>query len=99
MGSQGALDTEHAPHVITMTNRETLLVRGVLNVESFDDEQVILETEMGMLSIIGEDLHIRELNLEEGRLFMDGLMNGLNYSAAPNVKRQRGGGLFDRLFR
>ena len=100
MSGQGVLQDSGQPgHVITVTNRETLLLQGVINVESFDDEQVILETDMGMLSITGEDLHIRELDLEDGRLFMDGLINGLTYAAVDSRKRQRSGGLFERLFR
>lgn len=51
---------------IKMLNRKLLEISGVINVESFDSEEFLLETECGFLTITGENLHIKNLNLEQG---------------------------------
>ncbi len=85
-------------HRLVINNRETLEVTGVMHVDSFDDEEVILETEQGLLAIRGEDLHIKQLNLEKGELSIEGLVLELVYSDDKRF-RERGKGFFDRLFK
>ncbi len=85
-------------HRLIIQNRESMDVTGVLHVDSFDDEEVILETEQGILAIRGEELHIRQLNLEKGELAIEGLILELAYSDDKRF-RDRGKGLFERLFK
>ena len=49
---------------IVLENREKLSISGVLDVLSFDDQIVILETELGLLTIKGENLRINKLSLD-----------------------------------
>lgn len=85
-------------HRLVVNNRETMDVSGVIHVDSFDDEEVVLETEMGMLAVRGEDLHIKQLNLEKGELAIEGLIIELVYSDDKRL-RDRKKGFLDRLFR
>lgn len=85
-------------HKLVIHNREVIDVTGVLHVDSFDDEEVILETEQGLLAIRGENLHIKQLNLEKGELAIEGLILELAYSDDKRF-RDRGKGLFERLFK
>jgi sporulation protein YabP len=85
-------------HRLIIQNRESMDVTGVLHVDSFDDEEVILETEQGILAIRGEELHIKQLNLEKGELAIEGLILELAYSDDKRF-RDRGKGLFERLFK
>lgn len=64
---------------LKMLNRKLLEISGVLNVESFDSEEFLLETEMGFLAIKGVNLHIKNLNLEQGLVAIEGLVNELAY--------------------
>lgn len=64
---------------VKMLNRKLLEISGVLNVESFDSEEFLLETEMGFLTIKGTNLHIKNLNLEQGLVAIEGLVNELAY--------------------
>jgi sporulation protein YabP len=75
-------------HSLNIINREQVTVQGVLAVDSFDDEEIILETDLGTLTLRGEELHIKQLDLETGRLSVEGFVNVCIYSAP----RQRGGG-------
>ncbi|MEW6523968.1 MAG: sporulation protein YabP [Bacillota bacterium] len=90
---------EDSGHRVIVSNRESVTVKGVLNVDSFDDQELVLDTELGTLTIGGEELHVRELNLESGNLFLEGLINSLTYSTATKGKKGKGTGLWDRIFR
>ncbi|MDQ1910938.1 sporulation protein YabP [Paenibacillus sp. GD4] len=64
---------------IKMLNRKLLEVSGVLNVESFDSEEFLLETECGFLMIRGQNLHIKNLSLDQGLVAIEGYVNELAY--------------------
>ncbi len=81
-------------HSIVMENRASLQITGVLEVESFDEETVILITEPGELIIKGQDIHISHIDVASGNLNLTGTIDQLSYTtAAP--KRS---GIFGRLF-
>ena len=54
-------------HKIILGNRRTGNFTGVRDVISFDPKEILLETEMGMLQIKGEDLHVSRLTLDRAR--------------------------------
>jgi sporulation protein YabP len=85
-------------HKITMTNRRMCLLTGVKDVLAFDIHEVLLETELGMLTMKGEDLHISRLSLDQGEVDVDGRIDSLVYSET-NSYGQKGESLFARLFR
>ena len=85
-------------HAVTLTNREDLQVSGVLHVDSFDDRQIVLATDLGTLTIQGQDLQIRQLDLESGRFAVEGVVNALNYSVG-NQRERKGQGFLERLLR
>ena len=45
---------------------------GVVDVQSFDEDQVLLETVRGMLVVRGQGLHVERLQLEAGELIVEG---------------------------
>ncbi|MGB4337781.1 MAG: sporulation protein YabP [Bacillota bacterium] len=83
-------------HKLVIVDRENMNVEGILNVESFDDEQIVLETNAGLLTLFGQGLHIRHLNLEEGVVEIDGYVEACDYE---DESRKRAKGLFARLLR
>ncbi len=88
-------------HKLVIDNREHMEINGVVNVDSFDDEEIVLETEQGLLAIRGENLHIRHLNLEEGELNIEGFVLELAYSEEKGAKGLggKGKGFLERLFK
>lgn len=86
-------------HEVRLVNRESVTLNTVRHVESFDDEEIVLDTDMGALTIRGEDLHMKQLNLDDGTLIVEGGINSLVYSARRNVKGRGGKGFIDRLLR
>lgn len=55
-------------HKIILTNRGTCALNGISDILSFDVNEILLETEMGMLMIRGMDLHVNRLTLEKGEV-------------------------------
>lgn len=92
-------DQFHTQHEVVLVNRNTLDVSGVINVESFDNEEFLLNTECGYLAIRGQDLHIRTLNLEQGKVAIEGSLFDLNYLDDGNQTMERAKGFFSKLLR
>ncbi|NMB02881.1 MAG: sporulation protein YabP [Firmicutes bacterium] len=84
-------------HQLVLAERERLTLDGVVHVESFDDREILLETELGGLLVQGEDLHIKELNLEKGNLLVRGYVQSVEYLGDSLGKKSKG--LLARLFR
>ena len=85
---------EALPRTLCLHDRRSLSVSGVRDVDSFDEETVILYTDLGELTIKGIGLHINRLNIETGDVSLEGKIDALSYTE-PRSK----GGLFGKLFR
>lgn len=84
------------PHQILWKERKQGSVTGVTDVVSFDESAILLETDLGMLTLKGKDLHISRLSLETGEVDMEGTIDSMVYSGSgPSSK----GGLLKRMFR
>lgn len=83
------------PHTLELKDRKNLLLSGVCDVESFDDELIILNTELGTLHIQGKNLHISKLNLTSGEVNVDGLIVALVYTGDSKPKK----GLMAKIFK
>ena len=84
-------------HQIALQNREKLSIDGVLNVESFDDMEIVLETDAGILVVRGEGLHIKELNIDSANLAVVGYITMMEYTG--EVGERKGKSLLGRLFK
>ena len=52
-------------HKLTLQNRGSVMLTGVKDVVAFDENQVVLDTELGLLTIKGKNLHMNRLTLEK----------------------------------
>ena len=87
-------------HRIEITQREMVRLAGIIHVESFDEKQVVVETDMGMLALVGEEFHITSLDLDKGQMVLEGMVISLEYSLPSRSKgRQKDGSFLQRLFR
>ncbi len=82
-------------HVLTLTNRESLTLTGIKDVDSFNEQEIQAICDCGELSIRGELLHMEELNLDTGILTVSGKIVSLTYSeqftSSSLIKRLFGG--------
>ena len=65
---------------IVLENREKLNVTGINDILSFDDQVVILSTDLGMLTIKGSELKINKLNIDESEVKIEGNISNIGYS-------------------
>ena len=65
---------------LVLESREKLSISGVLDVLSFDDQVVVLETELGLLNVKGDNLRINKLSLDTAEVIVEGDIYSLNYS-------------------
>lgn len=85
-------------HKLVVNNRKNSLVTGVADVLSFDLNEILLETEQGMMMVKGKDLHVNRLNLEKGEVELSGNIDSIAYSEIPTGTKQAEN-LFAKLFR
>ncbi len=75
-------------HKIMISNRKSGVLNGVIDVLSFDVGEILLETELGMLMIKGNDLHVNRLTLEKGEIDIEGKIDSLTYSDVKSSAKQ-----------
>lgn len=85
------------PHNVTIEGRERIVVTGVRDVASFDDNTVNLETEGGGLTIRGSELHINKLSLDEGNLFVEGYIISCVYN--DKIDAKKAGSFLSNIFK
>ena len=82
---------------IVLENREKLSISGVLDVLSFDDQVVILETELGLLTVKGDNIRINKLSLDTSEVVVEGEIFNLAYSE--NDLDKKTNGLLGKIFK
>ena len=85
-------------HKLVINNRKTSMVTGVLDVLSFDLNEVVLETEQGMLLVKGTDLYVNRLSVEKGEIDIAGNIDSIIYSDT-NQTGHPNENLFTKLFK
>ena len=82
-------------HNITINERKNIIISGVKKIDSFDDEEFLLETTMGNIIIKGKELEIIKLDTYQGSVSIKGVINSLIYSDATKNEE----GVFSKLFK
>ena len=86
---------EQGGHGFTLIDRSHGEITGVCDVDCFNEQLVVLLTNLGTMTISGSGLNISHLNNEDGRLVVDGEFDSIEYSGRKGAK----GGFFARLVR
>jgi len=84
-------------HDVIMRNRKTLEITGVKQVESFDNEEFLLETVMGYLAIRGNNLTMKNLDVDKGIVSIKGRIYDLVYLDENHGEKAKG--FFSKLFK
>ncbi|NLO45861.1 MAG: sporulation protein YabP [Clostridiales bacterium] len=83
------------PQNLILEDRRILNMSGVSDVDSFDDRVIIVFTELGELTVRGNDLHINKLSVETGELQLEGNISSLSYAD----EQPKSSGFFSKVFR
>ena len=98
MNSEADRSRKHE-HRLSLLGRESMEVRGVTDVISFDEQAVILRTVCGTMTVDGASLHIHVLNMEEGIVALDGRVDAVSYEETDDSDPASKNSFFGRLFR
>lgn len=74
-------------HNVILENRSHLVLSGVTDVDKFNEEEILLFTQLGELTIRGNNLHINEMSIESGDLSVEGDIGALIYGDRDRKKK------------
>lgn len=86
---------------LELVDRQMMRLSGVNNVDVFDEEKIVLQTELGKLEIKGQHLNVTSLDVENGSLQVDGIIDAFAYVEEKKKRGKsgkKGTGLVSRLF-
>ena len=85
-------------HSINVLERKNVLITGVKKVDSFDNEEFLVETIMGYLALKGSDLELIKLDTLAGSVTIKGHVDSFDY-IEDNTKKEKEGSIISRLFK
>ncbi|MDD5979676.1 MAG: sporulation protein YabP [bacterium] len=85
-------------HGISINERKNMYITGVIKIDSFDEEEFLIETTMGYLVIKGTDLEIVKLDTKDGIISIKGSLISLSYIEELK-KMNKENSLFNKLFK
>ena len=85
-------------HCITISERKSIIVSGVKKIESFDNEEFLMDTTLGALVIKGEELEIIKLDTYQGNVSLKGKINSVFY-ADSSTRKEKENSFFNKLFK
>lgn len=85
-------------HSITIVERKSILVTGVKKIESFDEEEFLMETVMGYLVLKGSDMELLKLDTVQGNVSIKGLLKSFSY-VDEGVTKTKENSFISRLFK
>ncbi|MBO4264891.1 MAG: sporulation protein YabP [Clostridia bacterium] len=86
--------TENKHYSLILNDGENLALDGVSELISFGDTQIALDGTFGTLTILGEGLHMGNLDVENGKVKVSGRITSLDFGERENAKES----LLSRLF-
>ena len=72
-------EVQMMPHELMLSERKKLTMTGALEVVSFEESFVVLKTALGTLTVLGENLQLKQLNPEGGNVAVEGEISALQY--------------------
>ena len=85
-------------HELNLSNRKELSITGAKNIESFDSEEFLIETNLGFLHIKGSGLTLDKMDNENNELLIKGQINSLSYVTNQKGKESKGN-IFKKLLK
>lgn len=89
--------TSTSNNYISINERKSIALSGIKKIESFDNEEFLLDTTLGMLLIKGNELEMIKLDTIDGKVIIKGTINSLNYIDSKDSNKQ--GSVISRLFK
>lgn len=98
MDNKKDLKQEERVSNLTLENRKKITISGVVEVISFNEEKIILNTSKGMLTIKGNGLKMNKLDVQNGDVLVEGEgIDSLVYSVKNTQKEKES--IWTKLFK
>lgn len=91
------LNNSYGSHEIKIVDRSVMSFSGIKKINSFDNEEFLMESNMGMVLLKGEKLEIIKLDTHEGNVKIKGKIN--NFTYIESVKKNKEESLIAKLFK
>lgn len=91
------VETGGVNHIVNLNERKSIVITGVKKIESFDNEEFLLNTNLGVMLIKGEGLEMIKLDTLEGNVSIKGRINALSYLEEGTHSKENG--IFNKLFK
>jgi sporulation protein YabP len=98
-GTTDMVQDTNQHHELILTNRNELEISGVTGIESFDSEEFLLATHYGYVGIRGQELHLKNLDLEQGIISIRGQFLDISYLDVNHPRSDKTKSVLGRLFR
>ena len=85
-------------HGVSIAERKNVLVTGVKKIESFDNEEFMMDTTLGFLIIKGSGLEIIKLDTYQGNVSIKGQVDSLSYVDS-SLKKEKDNSFISKLFK
>ena len=85
-------------HGVSIAERKNILVTGVKKIESFDNEEFVMDTTLGILTIKGNSLEIIKLDTYQGNVSIKGQVDSLSYMDS-SIKKEKDNSFISKLFK
>ena len=86
-------------HTFNLVERKNVSISGVKKIESFDSEEFLIESVMGIMILKGEGLELIKLDTREGVVTIKGMVNSLTYVDELTNKKNKENSVISRLFK
>lgn len=91
------LSTSYGSHEIKVIDRNVMSLSGIKKITSFDNEEFLMESNMGIILLKGEKLEIIKLDTHDGNVKIKGKLNSFTY--IESVKKNKEESLLAKLFK
>lgn len=91
------INNSYGSHEIKIVDRSVMSFSGIKKINSFDNEEFLMESNMGMVLLKGEKLEIIKLDTHEGNVKIKGKINSFTY--IESVKKNKEESLIAKLFK
>ena len=83
-------------HSFSVSERKNIIISGVVKIDSFDNEEFLLETVQGYMNIKGDNLEVVKLDTYQGNITIKGRIDSIKY-IDENIKKESS--MFTKLFK
>lgn len=84
-------------HELKITDRREILITGIKKITSFDNEEFLMESNMGVILLKGSGLEILKLDTHDGNVKIKGKINSFSYLDADAKENKES--FFTKLFK